>query len=631
MNRIVVRLVVLLAALITLPWAGISAADHPNILWITAEDMSPNLGCYGDADATSPRIDVFAREAVRFTSAFATAPVCSPARSCLITGMFATSLGTQRLRSQIPVPDHIRPFTALLREAGYYCSNNVKTDYNLANEAAFVRLAWDDCSSEAHWRSRRSGQPFFAVFNFMTTHQSRTSVWSQGQFEQEIAAHLTPSERHDPAKMTLPPYYPDTEEARRAWARYQDCITALDHQVGVILDQLAADGLAGDTIVCFFSDHGMGLPRGKRCLFDSGLHVPLLVRFPDKWSRLAPVKPGGSTEQLVSFVDFAPTVLSLCGITSPDHFQGRTFLGGAVGVPREFVYGARDRVDEAFDLARSVRDRRWLYIRNFMPHLSWMQPEGYSDASPFRQEFKQLAAAGKLSAGPLTYASPHRDREELYDTKADPRQLRNLATSPEHTQTLKRMRSELRRWQLATRDAGFLTEPQMWARLSAQQTPWDIAHDETQYPLDRLLDAADAVGDPGKVEEQRQWLRDANDGVRYWAAVGFQAREHLTEADHTVLLTAIRDSSPVVRIESAASLARHGDAEVALPVLTAALADTTPEVVLHAARALELLGPIARPARKKMSEALAIAREREAAGQVMAMFVCFSLEAALSK
>jgi uncharacterized sulfatase len=608
-----------------------AAADRPNILWLTAEDMSPNLGCYGDSDASSPRIDAFAREAVRFTNAFATAPVCSPARSCLITGLFATSLGTQRLRSQFPVPDHIRPFPALLREAGYYCTNNVKTDYNLAREAAFVRMAWDESSPEAHWRSRRAGQPFFAVFNFMTTHQSRSSVWPLDQFEREVAAQLVPTERHHPVKITLPPFYPDTAEARRAWSRYLDCISAMDKQVGEILDQLATDRLADDTIVFLFSDHGMGMPRGKRCLFDSGLRVPLLVRFPEKWSQLAPARPGDSTDRLVSFVDFAPTVLSLAGVGSPVYFQGTAFLGRAAAAPTAFVYGARDRVDEAFDLARSVRDKRWLYIRNFMPHLSWMQPEAYSDASTFRQEFKRLAASGQLQPGPLAYARERRALEELYDTEADPYQLHNLAADSQHADTLTKMRAELRRWQLATRDAGFLTEPQMWSRLTAEMTPWDIARDPARYPLDRLLNAADAVGRDDAAPAQRQWLQDVDDGVRYWAAVGFRARQHLAAADRDALLSAIRDRSPVVRIEAAAALARHGDAEAALPVLMAALADASPEVVLHSARALEQLGPIARPARPKMSEALAIAHERETAGQVIAMFIRFSLESALSQ
>lgn len=623
---------ILLAATLSGGAAGHGAeTSRPNILWLTAEDMSPNLGCYGDTEARTPRLDALARESVRYTRAFATAPVCSPSRSCLITGMFATSLGTQRLRSAFPLPAEFGPFTAGLRKAGYHCSNNVKTDYNLRDEPAFIRAAWDASSNKAHWRGRRAGQPFFAVFNFMATHQSRTSAWPPEQFEKEIGAQLSPGERHDPARQTPPPFYPGTAEARRAWARYHDCITLMDRQAGEILDQLAADGLAEDTIVFFYSDHGMGMPRGKRCLQDSGLRVPLLVRFPKKWAQLAPAPPGGTTDRLVSFVDFAPTALSLCGVKPPAHFQGRAFLGPDAAAPREFIHGARDRVDEAFDVARSVRDARWLYIRNFLPHLSWMQPEGYSDTSTFRQEFKRLAAEGKLAPGPLTFAAPRRALEELYDTQADPHQLRNLAADPQHRAVLERLRAELRRWQLATRDTGFLTEPQMWARLEGKETPWSVAHDDERHPLARLLDAADAVGREEAAPRQRDWLRDTHDGVRYWAAVGLHARPKLDDADRAALRAALRDASPTVRIEAAAALAQHGEASAALPVLTAALRDSSREAVLHAARALELLGPAARPVFGDMRAALATARVAEKAGEPMAMFIRFSLEAALPK
>lgn len=606
-------------------------AARPNILWLTAEDMSSNLGCYGDVQASTPRLDAFARESVRFTHAFATAPVCSPSRSCLITGMFATSLGTQRLRSAFPVPAEFGPFTAGLRAEGYYCSNNVKTDYNLRDESAFIRAAWDDSSTKAHWRNRSTRQPFFAVFNFMTTHQSRTSAWAHEQFEKEVSSKLSPGERHDPARMTPPPFYPDTAESHRAWARYHDCITLMDRQVGEILDQLAADGLADDTIVFFYSDHGMGMPRGKRCLQDSGLRVPLLVRFPKKWAHLAPSPPGSVSDRLVSFVDFAPTVLSLCGVKAPAHFQGHAFLGPDATKPNEFVHGARDRVDEAFDVSRSVRDMRWLYVRNFMPHLSWMQPEGYSDTSTFRQEFKRLATEGKLAPGPLTFAAPHRATEELYDTQADPDNLHNLAADPQHHAVLEKMRAELRRWQLDTRDAGFLTEPQMWPRLATMETPWTVAHDDAQYPLARLLTAADAVGRGDAAPRQLEWLQDSEAGVRYWAAVGLRASEQLDDTSRKALRAVLNDPSPVVRIEAAAVLARHGDATTALPVLAAALRDDHREVVLHAARALELLGPRAQPAHAAMRAALATARAAEKSGDYMAMFVRFSLEAALSK
>lgn len=607
--------------------AGSKNGSRPNILWLTAEDISPNLGCYGDAYARTPNLDAFAQSGVRYTRAFATAPVCSPARSCLITGMFATSLGTQRLRSQFPIPQDVRGFSSLLRDAGYYCSNNVKTDYNIRNEKTFIADAWDESSARAHWRKRRPGQPFFAVFNFMTTHQSRTSVWPHEQFENEIGAKLSPDERHDPETATLPPYYPDTAEARRAWARYHDCITLMDHEAGEMLRQLEADGLDDDTIVFFYGDNGMGMPRGKRLLYDTGLHEPLIVRFPEKWRHLAPAAPGTASDRLVSFVDFAPTVLGLCGVEIPGRMQGTAFLGSAAGEPRRYVYGARDRVDEVFDLSRSVRDGRWLYIRNFMPHLSWMPPERFSDGSTFRRELKRLAAAGQLNADQLTYAAPRRALEELYDTDADPHQLHNLAASPDHRDTLQRMRAELRKWQIETRDAGFLTEPQMWQRLS-ELTPLELARDPKLYPLARLLETADLVGRDDAWQRQMALLADADDGVRYWAAVGLNAAESLTDSARAALRETLSDSSPVVRIEAASALARHGETQQALPVLAAALTGDQPEVALHAARSLELLGPAARPLLPTMRQVLDLARQAESRGDTM-MFIRFSLEASL--
>lgn len=602
---------------------------RPNILWLTAEDLSPHLGCYGDAYARTPHLDRLANESVRYTQAFATAPVCSPARSCLITGMYATSLGTQRLRSQFPVPAEVRGFSAWLREAGYYCSNHVKTDYNLRGERTFIADAWDQSSATAHWRGRQPGQPFFAVFNSMTTHQSRTSVWPHAEFEREIGAKLAADQRHDPAAANLPPYYPDTFEARRAWARYHDCITRMDQEVGERLRQLDEDGLAAETIVFFYGDHGMGMPRGKRLLHDSGLRVPLLIRFPKKWQHLAPAAPGETSDQLVSFVDFAPTVLSLCGVLVPRHMQGGAFLGAAASPPRRFVYGARDRVDEVFDLSRSVRDDRWLYIRNFMPHLSWMPPERYSDGSTFRRELKRLAAAGRLDAHQLTYAAPRRALEELYDTAADPHQLDNLAASPEHRQRLQTMRGELHQWLLESRDAGFLTEPQMWKRIGRQKTPFDVARDERQYPLAGLLAAADLVGRSEAGRRQLELLTDADDGIRYWAAVGCRAAASLPESARAALRQQLADASPVVRVAAASALAHHGDVEAGLPVLATALVQGEPEVALHAARELELLGPRAAPLRIEMQQVLDRCRAQQ--GSDPLMFLRFSLEASLEQ
>jgi uncharacterized sulfatase len=322
-------------------------------------------------------------------------------------------------------------------------------------------------------------------------------------------------------------------------------------------------------------------------------------------------------------------VLSLCGVERLTQFQGSAFLGADGGTPREFVHGARDRVDEAFDVARSVRDGRWLYIRNFMPHLSWMQPEGYSDQSTFRRELKLLAAKNELKGGAKMYAAPRRPLEELYDTQADPAQLHNLADDAQHQATLKEMRIALRQWQLETRDAGFITEPDMWSRLNAAETPCGIAQVDTRYPLARLLDAAAGVGRDDQAAKQRDLLQDADAGVRYWAALGLRARSALDEQDRAVLRAALKDAAPVVRIEAATALASHDEAANALPVLQAALSDPSREIALHAARALELLGPAARPLHADMRAVLETMRVAEQSDDTMAMFVRFALEAAL--
>ncbi len=319
----------------TLPAAKAASAELPNILWITAEDLSPDLGCYGNRYAATPHLDQMAQEGVRYTNAFATAPVCSPARSCLITGVYATSLGTHNLRSAFPLPHNVVGFPMLLRERGYYCTNNVKTDYNTSDEQRLIQESWDDCSATAHWRNRAEGQSFFSVFNLMETHQSRTSVWSFDEFEEKIGSQLPRDSRHDPDAVPVPPYYPDTPLVRRTLARYYDCITVMDLKVGQLLKQLNDDGLADSTIVFFYGDHGAGLPRGKRVLFDSGLRVPLLIRVPPRFRQRVPSTPGAVEAQLVSFVDFPPTMLNLLGIDAPGYMQGRPFLGPRIKAPKK--------------------------------------------------------------------------------------------------------------------------------------------------------------------------------------------------------------------------------------------------------------------------------------------------------
>lgn len=301
---------------------------RPNILWISCEDISSHLSCYGSADAITPNLDMLAKRGVRFTHTFTTCPVCATNRSSIITGMYPTSIGTHLMRCQAKLPDNIQCFTKYLRDAGYHCTNNAKTDYNFVPAAD----SWDDSSPQAHWRKSQINQPFFHVRNFTNTHESR--IWPRGKAHARQTTHLKPEERQDPSKVELPPYYSDTPETRRDWANYLENITEMDYRVGELLQQLEDDGLAEDTIVIFWSDHGVGLPRGKRWLYDSGTRVPYIVYVPEKFRINGQGKPGTVSDELISFIDLAPTVLSLAGVTIPKQMQGRAHLGPNLSAER---------------------------------------------------------------------------------------------------------------------------------------------------------------------------------------------------------------------------------------------------------------------------------------------------------
>ncbi len=601
------------------------AESRPNILWITVEDMSPTLGCWGDDYATTPNIDKFAQRAVRYTNAFATASVCSPARSTIITGCYATSLGTQRLRSGFKIPEAMKGFPALLRQAGYYCSNNVKTDYNASNAKDIVKASWNESGNTAHWRNRKDNQPFFAVFNYTVTHQSRTMAWPYDKFKAEVQSQLTPSEIHSPDDAPVPPYYPDTPVVRKTLARYYDCVTVMDKQVGALLDQLEEDGLTDDTIVFFYSDHGSGMPRHKRLLLDSGMHVPMLIHFPEEYRHLAPADPGEDTGRLVSFVDFGPTALSLCGVDIPEVMQGMAFLGKQAGAPRSFVYGARDRVDEAFDVARSVRNDQYLYIRNFMPHISYNQPSSYSDQSEIRQEIYRVVAGGKDAMTPAQwhYAGPNRPPEELYDVQSDPMNLNNLADTKEHAELLANMRVELKRWMLDTNDVGFLPESEAEAR-SKGKAPFEWRTDPKANPLEKLIQAASLVGNgQSSIDKQIRLLKDPDDAVRYWGCLALAAQPSLTNRASKALTRALNDQAACVRIEAAGALAKTPQRKAALDALAKELESTNLTDVLHAARTVELLDERA----ISLTDPMRNARTRAAGKGNMNMYIRFSVDA----
>ncbi len=453
------------AAAMLLPGISLKAEEtakmqRPNILWVSCEDISPDLGCYGDTYAVTPNIDKLAAQGVRYTNAYAHTGVCAPARSGIITGMYPTTIGTHHMRCKGVPPPQVKCFTEYLRAAGYYCTNKVKTDYQFDPPVT----AWDDSSRDGHWKNRAKGQPFFAVFNFTTSHESQIRNRSKGMRKRLLS--LKPHERHDPAAAVLPPYYPDTPTVRRDWAQYYDIITLMDQEVGKALAELEKAGLADDTIVWFWGDHGRGLPRGKRWIYDSGIHVPLIIRVPEKWRKLtAPgspdaLKPRTVNEDLVAFIDFAPTMLSLAGVKIPSHIQGQAFLGGQKARPREYVFAARDRMDEAYDLIRAVRDKRFKYIRNYMPHLTRGQDIEYMNQMPTMKEMRTLNAAGKLKGPQKQYFEPKKPIEELYDTLTDPHEVKNLAGDIKYRDVLLRMRKVHAEWVKETADIGLIPEPE---------------------------------------------------------------------------------------------------------------------------------------------------------------------------
>jgi len=430
------------------------AQKRPNILWISTEDMSPHLGCYGDNTARTPNLDKLASQGIRYTNVFTTAAISAPCRAGIITGMYQTSIGCMHMRTTsyrrsvdnpVPftaVPPHyVKAFTEYMRTAGYYCTNNSKTDYQFAQDPVPASI-WDECSRNAHYKYRPDkNQPFFAVFNHTGTHESQ--CW-------DITNVKT-----DPASVTVPPYYPDNQITRLNLAKMYDNIARLDSVVGVLLTELEREGELDNTIIFFWGDHGDGLPRAKRWLYDTGLLIPLIIKYPDK------TKAGTVDDRLISSIDFGPTVLSLAGITVPAHMHGIPFLGDQAGTPRDAVFGARDRVDESYDMIRSVRTKDYLYIRNFYPNEPFPIWVPYLNNMPIFREMLRLDAENKLTGPQKSWMAYSRPPEELYDVRKDPYQINNLVNDPALKNVLDDLRRRHERWTLETGDMGHLNEPEM--------------------------------------------------------------------------------------------------------------------------------------------------------------------------
>lgn len=440
------------------PLPSTAEAQRWNILWISCEDISPDLGSYGYEHAWTPNLDQLSREGCRFDRAFVPAGVCAVVRSGVITGMYPVALGSQHMRSRIVPPPEVKCFTEFLRAAGYFCTNRSKTDYQFESPLT----AWDRQGNQHQdWRDRAEGQPFFSVINLTMTHESQ--VRHAGPFHERQMQSLPSEARHDPDHLasSLPPYFPDTPAVRRDWAWYHDNISAMDHEVGAILAKLEADGLSDSTIVIFWSDHGQGLPRGKRWLYDSGTRVPLIVRWPGQ------VAPGEVREDLVSLLDLPATVLEIAGVARPDYFAGRVILGAATEPEPAYLFQHRDRMDEALDMSRAIRSRRFRYQRNYEPHRSYAQGLGYLDLMPTMIEWRREAAAGRLTDIQAAWFQTPKPVEEFYDLELDPHEVQNLIDDPLYQDQVMTMRQALEQWQDETGDLGMLPEP---VQMSDQET-----------------------------------------------------------------------------------------------------------------------------------------------------------------
>lgn len=578
--------------------------NRPNILWLSCEDMSPHLGCYGHQQAATPNLDAFAEEGARYTHAFSIAGVCAPSRSCIITGMYPTTLGTLHMRCSNPPPDYVKCFPEYLRDAGYYCTNNSKTDYNFPPPAS----AWDESSKKAHWRNRKEpSQPFFSVFNFVGTHESKIGTLPPDL--DEGLRSLLPSPPHDPDEVPLPPYYPDTPVIRKHWAHYFDLVTAMDTWAGRMLAELEEDGLAENTIVFYFSDHGVGLPRAKRWMYDCGIQIPLMVRWPGE------ISGGLVKDDLVSFVDFAPTVLALAGVEPPDHMQGQILLGDDAAPPRKYIHAARDRMDERYDIIRAIRDKRFKYIRNYEPYRPYDQYLSYPESFPVMQEMRFMERTGQLQGSETLFFQDRKPLEELYDMSVDPHETQNLAYLEGYDDTLRRVRRAMNDWVLETHDLGLVPEMLLDQWRPPNAPP---ATDSPEYAMPVggaahqkiagreaiawLLDLRGSnpfvrlqgikmLGNGGQPYEPilRAVLTDPEPAVAHWAAIGLGHLDEITQESLAALEAALNHESVAVYLAAARALLLHGPHDEALKTAIAGLEHENKHARVHAVETLEMV------------------------------------------
>lgn len=514
--------------------ATMAIGKQPNILWITSEDNGPQLGCYGDEYANTPNIDALAQRSLRYHRCWSNAPVCAPARTTIISGMYATSLGGHHMRSGVRLPATFATYPDILRKAGYYCTNNSKKDYNFATEDG----GWHESGRKAHWRNRpKKDTPFFAIFNYTVSHESKIRT----------RPHQL---KHDPAAAPVPAYHPDTAEVRHDWAQYYDKMTEMDEQVGEILAEVEADGLSESTIIFYYGDHGSGMPRSKRWPFDSGLRVPLLLHVPAKFLHLAPTDYGSGkvTDRLVSFVDLGPTAISMAGLKPPTNMQGVPFAGKYNGTAKQYLFGYRGRMDERIDMVRTCTDGRFIYMRHFYPDRPYLKHVDYMFQTPTTRVWNEMYRAGDLNEAQAKFWQD-KPVEELFDLQADPDEINNLANSADYRKKTAELRNTLQNWMQETLDLGLLSEAEMH-RLAGSQSPREYALTHRKL-FARLSDVAFRSMDPNDGYSTQELIKlsaDPYSGIRFWAVRGLATRSNRDTKRNKALMTASNDVSPSVAI-----------------------------------------------------------------------------------
>ena len=527
----------------------------PNILWITVEDISPDLGCYGDPLAHTPNLDALASKGFRYNNAIANAPVCAPARNAIITGMYPSSLGTLHMRSfsnamksSGRIPADIKLYPEVLRSVGYYCTNNDKEDYNFN----LKREIWDESSKTAHWKNRpNKNTPFFSIFNLTMTHESCiNSKEKHERVTQDLPDHL----RTNPEKIVVPLYYPDTPEVRRLLTRHYDNIATMDTVVEKLLQELEEAGESENTIVFFYSDHGTGLPRHKRWLFDTGVKVPFIVYIPEQYKELYPAEPGSIVDQLISFIDLAPTVIELAGAQIPKSMQGRAFLGKNLKPERDYVFLARGRMDERYDIQRGVRSKRFKYLRYYEPKKSFIQYMNTPEGGPLMTELRKAQKKGTLKPEGKQLVAPTKPTESLFDLSKDPMEFNDLANDPSMKEELARLRAVHDQWMRQIMDVGLIPEAIMrnWEGKNNQSIYKWVRTQEDFY--DELL----LISSTANENILFKALNHPNAAVRYWAGQGlYNLDKNIKKATIKLLNQNLNDSVMNVGISAARALLKH--------------------------------------------------------------------------